>query len=47
MSENRIDIDELPELETRIGVHSASEQREIGGEICVNVAVAISLIESP
>ena len=37
------DADDLPDLDTVIGVYGAATQREIGGEICINVAVAISL----
>ncbi|MBC2777113.1 hypothetical protein [Parasphingopyxis marina] len=38
-----IDIDELPELETGVAAYGSSEQREVGGEVCI----AILLINPP
>lgn len=39
-----IDIEDLPELDTPVAAYGVQEQREIGGEVCVNIAIAISAI---
>lgn len=41
MTEQRaIAIEELPELETAVAVHGVAEQDEVGGAICINLAIA-------
>lgn len=38
---NKIDINKLPELSTRVGIHGSAKQREVGGAGCGGVIIAI------
>jgi hypothetical protein len=37
----KIDIAKLPELTTKVGIHGAAKQREVGGSGCAGVIIAI------
>lgn len=37
----KIDIAEIPELDTRVGIHGSLKQKEVGGPLCLGVVVAI------
>jgi hypothetical protein len=37
----KINIRAIPELETRVGMHGSSSQKEVGGPACLAVVVAI------
>jgi hypothetical protein len=37
----KIDITKLPELATKVGIHGAVKQREVGGAGCGGVFIAI------
>jgi hypothetical protein len=37
----KIDITKLPELATKVGIHGAAKQREVGGSGCASLIIAI------
>ena len=37
----KIDIAKLPELPTSVGLHGSLKQKEVGGPVCLGVAIAI------
>ncbi len=37
----KIDIMAIPELRTSVGMHGSLKQKEVGGPICLGVAIAI------
>ena len=37
----KIDINALPELSTSVGMHGSLKQKEVGGPMCLGIAVAI------
>jgi hypothetical protein len=37
----KIEIAAIPELGTRVGMHGSVKQKEVGGPMCLAVAVAI------
>lgn len=37
----KIDIAELPELATSVGIQGSSKQKEVGGSACVAVVVVL------
>jgi hypothetical protein len=37
----KIDIATVPELRTSVGMHGSLKQKEVGGPICLGIAVAI------
>ena len=37
----KIDINKLPELSTKVGLHGSAKQREVGGAACTGVVIAI------
>jgi hypothetical protein len=37
----KIDINAVPELRTSVGMHGSLKQKEVGGPICLGIAVAI------
>jgi hypothetical protein len=37
----KIDITKLPELATRVAIHGAVKQREVGGAGCASIVVAV------
>jgi hypothetical protein len=37
-----IDIDRLPELKTRVGIHGSARQQEVGGVFCAGVVIVVS-----
>ena len=37
----KIDINKLPELATKVGIHGSAKQREIGGPTCGGIFLAI------
>ncbi|HEX8667104.1 MAG TPA: hypothetical protein VF727_01870 [Allosphingosinicella sp.] len=38
---NKVDIRDIPQLRTKVGIHGSSKQKEVGGAVCVGVVVAI------
>lgn len=39
----KIDIAKLPELNTSVGVHGSTKQKEVGGPLCLGLIVAIAI----
>jgi hypothetical protein len=37
----KIDINTLPELTTKVGIHGSAKQREVGGAACGGVVIAL------
>ena len=37
-----IDIDKLPELRTRVGIHGSARQQVVGGVFCAGVVVIVN-----
>jgi hypothetical protein len=42
----RLDVDELPELETEVGISGSCKQQEVGGMVCLGVAAGIAVYVS-
>jgi hypothetical protein len=38
---NNVDIRAIPQLKTKVAMHGASKQKEVGGVVCVGVLVGI------
>lgn len=36
----KIDIAALPELQTGVGIHGSTRQKEVGGPMCLGVVIA-------
>ncbi len=39
----RLEVEELPELETEVALSGSCNQQEVGGAICLGVAAGIAL----
>lgn len=39
----RIEVEELPELETEVALSGSCKQQEIGGGICLGIAAGIAI----
>lgn len=37
----RIDIASIPQLRTSVGMHGSLKQKEVGGPVCLGIAIAI------
>lgn len=37
----KIDISAVPELRTSVGMHGSLKQKEVGGPVCLGIAIAI------
>ena len=37
----KIDISAVPELKTSVGMHGSLKQKEVGGPLCLGIAVAV------
>jgi hypothetical protein len=37
----KIDVTSIPELRTSVGMHGSLKQKEVGGPVCLGVAIAI------
>ena len=37
----KIDIAAVPELRTSVGMHGSIKQKEVGGPLCLGIAVAV------
>ncbi|HEY0113086.1 MAG TPA: hypothetical protein VGB59_08020 [Allosphingosinicella sp.] len=42
----KININELPELATAVGMHGSTKQKEVGGPVCIAVIVGIIFMGS-
>jgi hypothetical protein len=43
----KIDISAIPELITSVGMHRSAKQKEVGGPLCLGLAVAILIGVTP
>ncbi|MGZ8282979.1 MAG: hypothetical protein ACXWUN_08530 [Allosphingosinicella sp.] len=43
LENNRLIVEELPELETEVSVSTSVKQQEVGGALCLSVAVGIAI----
>ena len=39
----RLDVDELPELETEVAIAGSCKQQEVGGVVCLGIAAGIAI----
>jgi hypothetical protein len=39
----RLDVDELPELETEVAISGSCKQQEVGGVLCLGIAAGIAI----
>ena len=39
----RLEVEELPELETEVAISGSCKQQEVGGLICLGVAAGLAL----
>ena len=37
----KIDVTSVPQLRTSVGMHGSLKQKEVGGPICLGIAIAI------
>ena len=37
----KIDVSSIPELRTSVGMHGSLKQKEVGGPVCLGIAVAV------
>ena len=37
------EIEELPELDTEVGISRSTKQQEVGGSVCLGIAVGIAV----
>ena len=40
----RLDVEELPELETEVAISGSSKQQEVGGIACLVIAAGVALV---
>lgn len=40
---NRVDVEELPELDTVVSVSGSARQQEVGGLICLGIAAGVAI----
>ena len=39
----RLDVDELPELETEVAISGSCSQQEVGGIVCLGIASGVAI----
>ena len=39
----RLEVEELPELETQVAISGSCKQQEVGGVVCLGIAAGIAL----
>ena len=39
----RLEVEELPELETEVAISGSCQQQEVGGAICLTVAAGLAI----
>ncbi len=39
----RLDVDELPELETEVAISGSCKHQEVGGVLCLSIAAGIAV----
>ena len=43
MDKIRLNVEELPELETEVAISGSLKQQEVGGMVCIGVAAGVAL----
>ena len=43
MGKSRIEVEELPELETEVAISGSVKQQEVGGGVCLGIAAGIAI----
>ena len=43
MDKVRLEVEELPELETQVGISGSVKQQEVGGAICLTLGAGIAI----
>ena len=43
MEKIRMEVEELPELETEVSISGSAKQQEVGGGICLGIAAGIAV----
>lgn len=43
MDKIRLNVEELPELETEVAISGSLKQQEVGGMICIGIAAGVAL----
>ena len=43
MDKFRMSVEELPELDTAVAISGSVKQQEVGGSVCLGVAVGVAL----
>ena len=39
----RVDVEELPELETHVAISGSTMRQEVGGAVCVGIAAGVAI----
>ena len=40
----KIEIDALPELGTKVGLHGSFKQKEVGGPLCLGIIIGLLIV---
>jgi hypothetical protein len=43
MEKVRLEVEELPELDTQVGISGSSKQQEVAGAICLTLGAGIAI----
>lgn len=43
MDKVRLEVEELPELDTQVGISGSVKQQEVGGAICLTLGAGIAI----
>jgi hypothetical protein len=43
MEKIRLDVEDLPELDTEVAISGSSKQQEVGGGVCLGLAAGIAI----
>ena len=46
MDKIRMEVEELPELDTEVGISGSVKQQEVGGGVCLTIAAGIAIYAS-
>ena len=43
MDKIRLEVEDLPELETEVAISGCAKQQEVGGAVCLSIAAGIAV----
>ena len=46
IEQNRLNVEDLPELDTEVAVSTSMKQQEVGGGVCLGLALGIAIVVS-